>query len=88
MTKQKKALIVVLSLLVVLSADVLIVYKIARASFAHHANENMNYHASLRTVEFEASMNEQLTLVRQLVNRFSGQAIKTRNSGAAWNSLM
>ena len=51
----------------VVAADLFIVTKMGRASFDGDAQESMKLHASIRTVEFEAAMNEQLTLVRQMV---------------------
>ncbi len=67
MKKIVKYLIILASLCVFIAADFFIVNKIARNSFSEAANDEMNLHAQLRTVEFEASMNEQLTLVRQMV---------------------
>ena len=48
-------------------ADYFVVNKIARNSFSLKAKEKMEIHARIRSVEFEAAMNEQLTLVRQMM---------------------
>lgn len=66
---RKKVRNVMLAVVVaaVVAADLFIVTKMGRASFDGDAQESMKLHASIRTVEFEAAMNEQLTLVRQMV---------------------
>ena len=67
MKKSSKAVILVAVFAVIVALDILVVSKIARNSFTAKSREQMNLHAELRTLEFEASMNEQLTLVRQMV---------------------
>ena len=67
MQKKLRHLVLVVAIVIVVVADLLIVSAIARSSFKENAREQMNLYAQLRTLEFEASMNEQLTLVRQMV---------------------
>ena len=67
MQKKLRHLVLVVAIVIVVVADLLIVSAIARSSFRENAREQMNLYAQLRTLEFEASMNEQLTLVRQMV---------------------
>lgn len=67
MQKKLRHLVLVVAIAIVVVADLLIVSAIARSSFRENAREQMNLYAQLRTLEFEASMNEQLTLVRQMV---------------------
>ena len=67
MQKKLRHLVLVVAIAIVVVADLLIVSAIARSSFKENAREQMNLYAQLRTLEFEASMNEQLTLVRQMV---------------------
>lgn len=67
MQKKLRHLVLVVAIAIVVVADLLIVGAIARSSFKENAREQMNLYAQLRTLEFEASMNEQLTLVRQMV---------------------
>jgi methyl-accepting chemotaxis protein len=49
------------------AVDLFFISLISRSSFTSKANEKMNLHAQLRSLEFKASMEEQLTLVRQMV---------------------
>lgn len=67
MTKQMRAAVIVTILILIVITSLFSINKISRASFTSKAREDMRLHASIRTVEFEASMNEQLTLVRQMV---------------------
>ena len=67
MQKKLRHLVLAVAIAIVVVADLLIVSAIARSSFRENAREQMNLYAQLRTLEFEASMNEQLTLVRQMV---------------------
>ena len=67
MQKKLRHLVLAVAIAIVVVADLLIVGAIARSSFRENAREQMNLYAQLRTLEFEASMNEQLTLVRQMV---------------------
>ena len=67
MKKTSKAVILVAVFALVVVLDICVVNKIARNSFISKSHEQMNLHAELRTLEFEANMNEQLTLVRQMV---------------------
>ncbi|MCH5283410.1 MAG: methyl-accepting chemotaxis protein [Treponema sp.] len=67
MQKKLRHLVLAVAIAIVVVADLLIVSAIARSSFKENAREQMNLYAQLRTLEFEASMNEQLTLVRQMV---------------------
>ena len=67
MKKSSKISIFVTALVVVFVADFFIVKSIARSSFTAEARKEMNLNSQLRTQEFVSSMNEQLTLVRQLV---------------------
>ena len=67
MKKNAKRCAIALSFIVLVALGVFIADKIARATFNSKTHNAMNLHAQLRTLEFEASMNEQLTLVRQMV---------------------
>jgi methyl-accepting chemotaxis protein len=67
MLKHKKTLVISVILFFVLIIDLVAIGIIARNSFTTKARAHMKLHASVRTVEFEASMSEQLTLVRQMV---------------------
>ena len=67
MQKQSKRLVLAAAVAIVVVADLLIVNAIARASFRAKTREQTNLYVQIRTLEFEASMNEQLTLVRQMV---------------------
>ena len=59
--------IAVAAVLAVVVTGVFISKKMARSAFNTTTRGLMNLHAQLRTLKFEASMNEQLTLVRQMV---------------------
>ncbi|MCR5290655.1 MAG: methyl-accepting chemotaxis protein [Treponema sp.] len=67
MSKTAKIVFATVLSVIFLIADIFIVDKIARNSFVTAAREQMNLHSQIRTLKFEASMNEQLTLVRQMV---------------------
>ena len=67
MTKLSKRILFVLCAILLLVADLFVVSKLARKNFNKDVDERMNLHSRLRTLEFDASMNEQLTLVRQMV---------------------
>ena len=67
MTKLSKRILFVLCAILLLVADLFVVSKLARKNFKKDVDERMNLHSRLRTLEFDASMNEQLTLVRQMV---------------------
>ena len=67
MTKRSKLLVCIIGIPVFLFFDLLLVDVIARKSFRTSVNEQMNLHARLRILEFDSNMNEQLTLVRQMV---------------------
>jgi len=67
MTKRKKVIISIISIVAVCVVIFFIVNIIAHSLFSSDARAEMELHASIRTVEFEAAMNEQLTLVRQMV---------------------
>jgi len=67
MFKRRKLLTGVIAVLVFIFFDLCIVDVLARRSFRSDVNKQMNLHAQLRTLEFDANMNEQLTLVRQMV---------------------
>ncbi|WP_191015952.1 methyl-accepting chemotaxis protein [Treponema zioleckii] len=64
---KKKLLIGILAFLVVILIDFFVIGIISHSSFTAAAREKMKLHTSIRTVEFEGAMNEQLTLVRQMV---------------------
>ena len=67
MKKSTKIMIGIIIGLAVATADYFFVSKIARSKFTLNAREEMEIHARIRSVEFEAAMNEQLTLVRQMM---------------------
>ena len=67
MKKTTKIMLGVIISLAVATADYFVVNKIARSTFTLNAREEMEIHARIRSVEFEAAMNEQLTLVRQMM---------------------
>ncbi len=67
MKKTTKIMLGVIISLAVATADYFVVNKIARNTFTLNAREEMEIHARIRSVEFEAAMNEQLTLVRQMM---------------------
>ncbi len=67
MKKGSKQLGISIGLIAIIVIDLFIVNAIAHLSFKTATQESMNLHAQLRTLEFEANMNEQLTLVRQMV---------------------
>ena len=67
MTKQARTTLSVVTFISLLLAGLIVANVRARYNFIKAANEKMNLHAQMRTLEFEASMQEQLTLVRQMV---------------------
>ncbi|MBQ3825467.1 MAG: hypothetical protein II811_04965, partial [Spirochaetaceae bacterium] len=67
MTKLRKRVIIACIAVVVILSDFLIVNIIAQRLFKRDARAEMELYASIRTVEFNASMTQQLTLVRQMV---------------------
>ncbi|MBR5645800.1 MAG: methyl-accepting chemotaxis protein [Treponema sp.] len=67
MKKGHRFLSAFISFIILIAADLLIVAVIARKSFASQIRDEMNLNSQLRTQEFVSSMNEQLTLVRQMV---------------------
>ena len=67
MRKSTRIITIISVLLLVIIADLFIVKEVARASFTSEARKDMNLNSQLRTQEFVSSMNEQLTLVRQMV---------------------
>ena len=67
MHKSKKNLVIILLSVLILILDLFVIKIIAKNSFKTHAKESMNLHTRLKTLEFESSMNQQLTLVRQMV---------------------
>ncbi len=67
MKRATKICIGVVIALVVAVGDYFVVNKIARSTFTLNIKDDMEVHARIRSVEFEAAMNEQLTLVRQMM---------------------
>ena len=67
MEKNAKRLPAALCAVAVLGTVCGIVWFSARRTFTHSARTEMRNYVQLKTLEFEASMNEQLTLVRQMV---------------------
>ncbi len=67
MQKTQRAAILTILFTILIVADIIIISQIARNSFATKAKSSMNLYAQLRIQEFESSMNQQLTLVRQMV---------------------
>ena len=67
MSKRSKAILWTVGVLVFIFLDLCIVDVLARRSFRSDVTKQMNLHAQLRTLEFDGNMNEQLTLVRQMV---------------------
>ena len=67
MRKSSKVLLTILAAVVIAAADLLLVKTLARSTFTSEARKEMNLNSQLRTQEFVSSMNEQLTLVRQMV---------------------
>ena len=67
MNKNSKILTLAMLFAILIIADLIIIGQIARNSFATKAKSSMNLYAQLRIQEFESSMNQQLTLVRQMV---------------------
>ena len=67
MNKSAEIVLGVVIAVAVAFCDYLIVNKIARSTFSINAKDEMKIHAQIRSVEFEAAMNEQLTLVRQMM---------------------
>ncbi|MCR5723741.1 MAG: methyl-accepting chemotaxis protein [Treponema sp.] len=67
MKKSVKFLLGMAAAALIAVSDYAVVNKIARASFAANARETMDIHAQIRSIEFEAALNEQLTLVRQMM---------------------
>ncbi|MBR5933505.1 MAG: methyl-accepting chemotaxis protein [Treponema sp.] len=67
MKKTSKFFVTFLTCLVIAAFELFIVQKLARHSFKSEMRKEMNLNSQLRTKEFVASMNEQLTLVRQMV---------------------
>ncbi len=63
----KRTVALLIFVAIVIVGDLFVVSKIAKSLFINEAMSEMNLHAQLRTLEFESSMNEQLTLVRQMV---------------------
>ena len=67
MKTNMKRTVIAVSFVALAAAGFFIANGIARSTFNTKTREEMNLHSQLRTLEFEASMNEQLTLVRQMV---------------------
>ncbi len=67
MKRSSKIFFGALIAVVIICVDFFIVNKIARNTFSLNAKDDMEIHARIRSVEFEAAMNEQLTLVRQMM---------------------
>ncbi|MBO4404958.1 MAG: methyl-accepting chemotaxis protein [Treponema sp.] len=67
MHRSSKTALAIFAIAAVLAADLFMVKKIARSSFTQESRKEMNLNSQLRTLEFVSSMNEQLTLVRQMV---------------------
>lgn len=67
MKRSSKIFLGALIAVVVICVDFFIVNKIARNTFSLSVKDDMEIHAQIRSVEFEAAMNEQLTLVRQMM---------------------
>ncbi len=67
MNKNMKKLTLTILFIILIAADLVVIGQIARNTFAAKAKSSMNLYAQIRIQEFEASMNQQLTLVRKMV---------------------
>jgi len=67
MSKKGKIACGVICLAILLVIDLFFVNLISRSSFSTESHQKMTLHAQLSVLNFEASMNQQLTLVRQMV---------------------
>ena len=67
MKKSSKKIIIVIAFFIIAVTEIVLVNTISRATFTRETRKELNLNAQLRTLEFVSSMNEQLTLVRQMV---------------------
>ena len=93
MKKLSKRFLFAVCAVVLLVADLFVVSRLARKNFKKDVDERMNLHSRLRTLEFDANMSEQLTLVRQMVKspsivKYLVNPKDEEVKPAAWNDFL
>lgn len=93
MKKLSKRFLFAFCAVVLFVADLFVVTRLARKNFKDDMDERMNLHSRLRTLEFNANMSEQLTLVRQMMKSPSivKYLVNPKNEevkSAAWNDFL
>lgn len=93
MKKLSKRFLFAVCAVVLFVADLFVVTRLARKNFKDDMDERMNLHSRLRTLEFDANMSEQLTLVRQMVKSPSivKYLVNPKDENvkpAAWNDFL